>query len=216
VNSRGWPRQPPGVTSALWALVHAGDWDAVAANVLVAPAEGGGCLHPDALDGECWSVLHYACQAGHAPTVRALQRRGANPNVHNAFANTPLYVAACSGTAEVCQLLLEWGTDAGAINKSGATALAHAAAFGGCRVASQRFGVGAPGAPGGSATLCGRQCSQWGAGLCASGLCAMGASREVVVRSFAAMLVLCMTRCNVSGSLPSLPSLPMARQGHWR
>jgi ankyrin repeat protein len=64
-----------------------------------------------------------AARTGHAGTVRDLLAAGANINVRDEHANTPLIEAARNGHDDVVRTLLAAGADAKLVNDDGKTAL---------------------------------------------------------------------------------------------
>jgi ankyrin repeat protein len=57
------------------------------------------------------SALHQACHYGRTDVVEMLLHKGADPNIQNAFARTPLFWAAESNKIAISRLLLKHGAD---------------------------------------------------------------------------------------------------------
>jgi hypothetical protein len=79
-------------------------------------------------ENEGASALTTAARAGHAPVVRLLLDRGADPNRADGYGHLPLHRAVAAGHAQVVQLLLDHRADPRATDLNGDTALHWAAA----------------------------------------------------------------------------------------
>lgn len=73
-----------------------------------------------------FTPLHFASGKGHTEIVRALLKKGANPNLRNAFHRTPLHYAAMYGHEEIVLLLITHGAQVNAMDLEGHTPLDHA------------------------------------------------------------------------------------------
>ena len=72
----------------------------------------GSATDVDARDADGKSVLHHACNHGHAELARALIEAGASPDAADAAGETPLHCAAKAGSAAAVRVLLDNGADA--------------------------------------------------------------------------------------------------------
>jgi ankyrin repeat protein len=99
--------------------------DHVAKRLLAAGAE------VNKLDEDDYSPLHFSCIDGHFATAKALLEAGANPETHTMGDGlTPLHLAFNSGSMDLVQLLLEYGSDIKAQTANGQTTLHLATAMG--------------------------------------------------------------------------------------
>lgn len=64
-----------------------------------------GEVPPDHADASGWTALHEAAASGDAPSVRALVRLGARPDLRARARGTPLDVAESAGRPEIARLL---------------------------------------------------------------------------------------------------------------
>ncbi|XP_058464967.1 ankyrin repeat domain-containing protein 54 [Malaya genurostris] len=69
------------------------------------------------------SALHIACSRGFTDAVRLLLENGANPNIRDLNANTPLHLASCTENIAIIDLLLKFGTNVTLRDASGLIAL---------------------------------------------------------------------------------------------
>ena len=89
-------------------------------------------------------LFRMAVKSGSLPAVLAHIRRGASVNGIGDRGRTPLMLAAAAGRMDICQLLLEEGADAAAVDADGQSVLAIARAAQQDRVASLLLGYLAP------------------------------------------------------------------------
>lgn len=78
------------------------------------------------LDASGWTALHHAAYNDHAPCVRLLLERGADPNAEAEHDCAPLHMAAAQGSAEVIALLVEAGAVLDLPDDTGQTPLHYA------------------------------------------------------------------------------------------
>ena len=77
-----------------------------------------------------YTPLMMAARAGHAPVMRLLLERGANPKTASVAGTTPLMLAAAAGSADAARVLLDAGADVSATESArGQTAVMFAAAY---------------------------------------------------------------------------------------
>ena len=77
-----------------------------------------------------YTPLMMAARAGHAPVMRLLIERGANPKTASVAGTTPLMLAAAAGSADAARVLLDAGAEVNATESArGQTALMFAAAY---------------------------------------------------------------------------------------
>ena len=81
--------------------------------------------HPDLVDDQGWTQLHYAIRRLHCneDVVQHLLDRGANPNSVNKSGWTPLHDAIRNGQKDVVQILLNAGAEPDKVNGTGETPL---------------------------------------------------------------------------------------------
>jgi ankyrin repeat protein len=83
------------------------------------------------LDMDNYSPLHFSCIDGHVAAANALLKAGAIPETRTAEGGfTPLHLAVKSGSLDLVQLLLEYGSDITAQTAKGRTVLHLATALG--------------------------------------------------------------------------------------
>lgn len=82
--------------------------------------------HIDARQG--WTALHFAAQAGKTEIASVLLESGADPNIQDAFGNSPLWRAVFCVTDDdaLVRLLLSNGADFNLNNRSGVSPIALA------------------------------------------------------------------------------------------
>lgn len=68
------------------------------------------------------TALHLACRHGHIDIVTYLLENGAKVDALNHHLNTPFFLATESLQKDICQLLIEWGTDVNKRNRNSKTA----------------------------------------------------------------------------------------------
>ena len=83
-------------------------------------------LNVNAVDGEGYSSLHYACLKGYKDIVKLLLEKGADVGAVSNRSVTPFQLACVSGNKEIIKLLLDAGADINATDKVGKTALIYA------------------------------------------------------------------------------------------
>ena len=81
--------------------------------------------------------MHLAAQGNHAKTLAALVRGGGDVNMTDAKGNTPLLIAALTGSNEAVTVLLNAGANVNATDSLGRTALDVSRARGHQAVTSQ-------------------------------------------------------------------------------
>lgn len=86
-----------------------------------------GELNLNAQDNQGYTALHAAAQCKNVEITKLLLSSGANPNLLDAWGNTPLWRALGSGTesAEIIKLLLDEGVDPEKENDSGVSVVTH-------------------------------------------------------------------------------------------
>jgi ankyrin repeat protein len=80
----------------------------------------------NAADADGTTALHKAVWAAEPEIVDALLKAGAKPTTANAFAMTPVYIAAEQGNAAILRRLLDAGAEANTVDGSGDTLLMEA------------------------------------------------------------------------------------------
>ena len=120
---------------ALWLAAEQGDLaslDALATPALVSERDEFGR-----------GALARAADAGRAPAVELLLRRGAPVDAADQFGTTALMLAARAGSAETVEVLIQAHAKVNAVDSRGNTALMHAAASGKVAVVERLLSAGA-------------------------------------------------------------------------
>lgn len=70
-----------------------------------------------------WTALVWACEHAHLDVARFLVLKEADPMLQDVEQNIALHWAAFSGSAEITEILLNYGSDVNAVNIHGDTPL---------------------------------------------------------------------------------------------
>lgn len=107
-------------------------------------AQGAAIRIPDTKSG--FTALHFAARNQHPAVLRTLLLAGANPNVHNQWRQTPLWLAAWQawqGNTVIAHILVEFGATVDNADQQGHTPLHMAARAGNAPMAAYLLAAGA-------------------------------------------------------------------------